>query len=333
MAAIIIKVTEARAPRLNIVSHSGRRVFHVYFKEYTTYLEMINACDGATDPETGLRIPREKEGFDGGVWKRSERPENNEGNGGEAATGPVCDDIDVELFEEQNMIFKVTCNFSAFEDDPNDEESKDPTNPTQPTPVIYPWQRPKGKQYTHANVQQIMTIDLDGNPIVNSAGEQFDTAITVPMVVRQYTETWATKIGGFNEAAAAREINTVSNSDKRLCTAHDGVTAFFTDPNSGNEIQYWNVTRSYSIITSTQKHDTWQGKIQDRGLVDSEGQQIKTKDGNPVVASVRLNGSGEPLINPADGSSNPLGGGGTLKKISALSSVDTGVWLEYKKYR
>ena len=319
----ITQVTEARSPRFSKISQTGQRVFHVYFDEFTDYATMFDEASAAVDPNTGLKIPVEGDDFGGNPVSTGQRKGVT---GAKYITTAVVEDVDIELFNEQNKIVEVTVSFAVPEND--DEEDKEtPDNPFNPTD--YPWQQPPLDSFTHSNVQRLMTVDLDGRPIVNSAGDAFDTPITVPVAVRRQPRTRNVK-SGWNQATAARDINKVDQGGKRLCIAHDGVQKLYTKPD-GSVTKYWAITQSWDIITSSEPYDTWQGKIQDRGYRDGDGKKILI-DGEPAISPVKLNGSGEPLKNPLTGNNNPIGNGTGLRVIGGLSNDTNGVWLEYKKY-
>lgn len=310
--ATVTQVVEAREPRLSTVSLSGKRVFHVYFDEFSNYKDMINLASSAVDPSTGLKVPQEGTDFDGNKWSLGEA---------------VCTDIVCELFEEQNMIWQVSCSFSAPETQTRGD-AKDP--------VDYPWQQPKLTSYSHSFAERLLGVDLDGNAILNSAGDNYEQVITRGVPIRRKTITYNAK--SFNASNATRKLGKLSDSDKTLCVVFDGQEQVFTNPNTNKKTKYWSVTEAYDTITSRDSWDTWQGMIQDVGLMctrTSDGKRRPATDsyGHQAVSPVPLNGDGLELTKP-DGQNRSIGNGGKspLSVISGLSDSGNGVWLRYKLY-
>ena len=56
----VIQVTEVRKPQLSYISKNGRRVYHVFFDEYTDYNTMFNQAAVAVDEELARRYARRK---------------------------------------------------------------------------------------------------------------------------------------------------------------------------------------------------------------------------------------------------------------------------------
>ncbi len=155
-----------------------------------------------------------------------------------------------------------------------------------------------------ASSSEPIDLDIDGQPIVNSAGESFDPPLNKDVDDLVYRFEVARE--SFDENQAARYMNAI-NSDGWF-----GFEPFTARMKSFNGTQarvggvfYWNVIYEVHI-----RFDGWPRRIVDEGFrelqteLDSEGKptykMIKDKDKNPLSQPVLLDGAGKKLSAGAD---------------------------------
>jgi hypothetical protein len=146
---------------------------------------------------------------------------------------------------------------------------------------------------------QTVYYDKDNNPIVNSAGQSFDPALTKTFYDIQFTMTW--------QSFTVPPISTIygalgqTNSDSVTLGA-GGWTQSFTErqlklDDADVSFEYQGSTPIWSgSVTMTARSDTFVDKLLDEGYCtrNGSGQLVTITDanGDPLNSPARLNGSG-----------------------------------------
>ena len=264
----IIEVVETM-PRSGGVNKVWQRTYTRTFRVVTN-----NPTDSAyiarlaTDPNTGLTIPSI-----GNYWYVSATDKD---------FGSFVESIECRLMSASanpsESVWEVTCNYGPYEALPQD--------PTQ-WPLRIDWGEAADKKS--------VIVDINGNAIVNSAGDPFKDSIEIDdnrtvLTVVQNMLTYDPQVAGnyrghLNVAAfAGFAPKTV------LCTNITASLRF--DKNAGGgtgEGSYYEVTFIFQI-----NEKGWDRKILDRGfnyLVSGTVTPI-TNDGQPPSEPMLLNGSG-----------------------------------------
>jgi hypothetical protein len=322
--ATVIEVTESREAVLNTVTKAGRRTFLVHFDKYTAnekYSDFISKAEVAVDPSSGLKIPTRGTNFDG------DSPDTGD---------PIVSGVSVKQFNAQNTIWEVAVTFTKK----TSSDSDDDENNWQD----YPWNETPSVVWGSSTLNQVISIDYDGNAIVNSAGDPFDTAVTRPVALMTVSCTFNKKIGGYNPNTASGVVNTVNSNgftvfgtnierESALMKAYGGskLTAIV----NGQPVSYWQVTAAWDILVNTDSSDIgWDGVVLDIGTNQKENGgkfPIRDKSGNKLSSPQLLNGGGIRLEDK-DGGFNTQGSGGSLPVVGSISG-DRGVFLRYKQYK
>lgn len=163
--------------------------------------------------------------------------------------------------------------------------------------VENPLLRPAEYSWNGQIIQVAANKDRDGNPVVNSAGDQFDPlpekddARGILIVTRNESQ--------FNPSVAEAYYNSINQSTFmgfakwKMKVANISATG----PHVENDVTYYKVSYEFHY-----KRDTWVCKLLDRGfqyLDGSSKRRFKDADGQDVGVPQLLDGQGEPLVSSA----------------------------------
>lgn len=326
--ATVLRVEEVRKPQLNPVTKAGSRMFHVYFNEYIIdkndhsltdkYSTFIYMAAVAVDPNTGLSVPNARTNFDGDV------PSGNQ---------PTCVSIDVELYDDQNLIWEVTCRFEA-----PTEQSSDGDGAVRSD---FPWNESPSVVWGNSTIQQPISVDLAGNAIVNSAGQRFDETVTRPVAIQTVTCTFNTKSSGFTPSKSSELVNTVNSSGFNIFgTGVSAGTALLKTYGgaklvanvNGTNVNYWQVTAAWDILSNAGDVG-WQGIILDSGTQEFKNNglhKIKSDEGPAFTSPQLLNGSGQRLIKAHKGGINGAGSNQSNLETKKIGNLYFMLFKQYK---
>lgn len=192
-------------------------------------------------------------------------------------------------FSEDLLTYEVTVEYSS-ETDPADSFPENPLS------------MPNQYAYSGENVTEPYFRDVDGDPVVNSAGDDYaelpqrernPRTITITRNVATFDDSVAQPyIERINSSSVS--INGVSyNARKCRITNYDA-----TGPHEQNGVEYWTET-----IVIKCRAEGWDDKLEDRGLNELDSGKVKpildTKH-EPVVSPYPLNGAGVKKPNATD---------------------------------
>lgn len=312
--SVVTQVTELRAPSLSFPDLTGERSFLVYFDVFSDYQTMALLARDAVDPNTELAIPQIGSDFGGNVYDEGKSVID-------AQSTAVASNIEVGLYEQQNLIWEVTVEFG-----PNNSNS-DGNN------TLYPWQEPDQISWGQTSGEEPMIKDLDGKYITNSAGYEFESAITRPIALTTLSVTKKRRnLSRIGQKQA--KVNTVNSSSLRaknrtipqgqaLCTGVTARSAYHVTQ-EGKLREYWIVTVNWVI---KEDGSGWQGEVGDYGYINKFQQKALDKDGAPFAVPQKLDGEGN-FINE-DGDSGYQSEGGQLEVVETFGDVNI---LGFKKF-
>lgn len=190
------------------------------------------------------------------------------------------------------MVWEATVEYSSVPYDQNDEDDED-TLPTAQAARI---------KWTTTQFTKPLTRDVDGNAIINSAGDYFDPPIeidtsrwsivvekkvaSIPSYILDYANTInssAITIDGVLIGAKKAKLSEISISEK--------------DTAQGEEFY----TFTFRLEIANADEVDWVVKVLDQGLHEVNAEGTKTPiliDGEPAKQPVLLNGSGAVIENP-----------------------------------
>ena len=168
-----------------------------------------------------------------------------------------------------------------------------PYNPLPQDPIAWPLQISWGAQ-TH---EKVITKDITGAPIVNSAGDPFKDPITVDDSRQEMRVSWNVLAYDPDVAAGLRDtLNAAEFAGQAAkcwkCQSLDGELRQNQDAGGGTG------TGWYTAVTGVfhLNKDGWNRKLLDQGFsyIDTAGKRatINGDDGQPTHESTLLNGSG-----------------------------------------
>jgi len=202
--------------------------------------------------------------------------------------------VTAEQRQEDPRIWDVTATWSANE----------AARETQPAGSNVKWNvqvKSRGVAYERSVYE-----DLNGNPIVNSAGGQFDTQPKIIQYDEAFSVSFNTNYGNIVNAIRAKRGRV--NSDTVTMTIK-GVTHTFAAGtlklvDADYEIDYDYTTDSANVwAVNLELHyraDEWVDvQVADHGFYDSNGAPFKDADGNNKIEATLLDGSGGALSSGA----------------------------------
>ena len=186
-----------------------------------------------------------------------------------------------------------------------------PPQPPGQSPTERPWTTEIGSERS----TRILTEDLDGKPVANSAGQPFDPGVEIPVCFPTFTITCFKPIGSESLANVLHYTNSINSGSflglaaKRvLCTEYKLTSQY----EQGQ--WFWQKVVSFKCNPDT----TWNPiKVLDAGTVEKK----YTQSGYKLVEITGPTGSAVSAPVPLNGAGNPLQGGGSP------------VYLDYKGYR
>lgn len=319
MALQVTGVTLKRPFNISPFTHRASMEYWVYFNEFNDHTESALACLGAVDPVTGLTTPSAK----GQPLNSTRFPK------------VVVQDISIgpnEAGATQLLMWSVKVDYG--------EVDVTSINNAEQLPTFdkYPWQLDPIYDWQHVMDQSLMTVDHNGEAILNSNGDKLEEAIIVPRAVRTCVIEKNVPLNKFNPTQSLGYIDKVNlEDDTRVegfpfakntlkCVAYDGKTQSANVTTGGQAPK----VVQYKALRIEVHFDPlgWDGYYMDVGNNDQNG-AILDKFGAPFLTPQRLNGNGVRLIN-ADGTSNALQDGGKLDTTRSVAGLVA--FLKYKKY-
>ena len=312
----VILVSQQRRFSIDEVTKEGSEAFRVYFDTFSTQPELAKLCVGAVDPITALTVPSKKGEFlDKVNW-----PE------------VVVDRISIQPAEGQNRYLLVEVSYGRIElpefDIPDRVFDR------------MPWDMPHVPTWGHINDQAILVTGTDGNPILNSAGNRFDTEILVDRSLRTISIQFNLPLAAIDAKSSGDFINKINKTPLNImgetfpnrtmkCGAYDA-TVETAQVNVGDdviEVQYRSANVNYIYDPLT--HD---GYILDIGNKE-KGAKGNIKDGflDNFSSPQLLNGGGKRLLKKDGVNFNALDFGNPNLDTDR-SVADVAAFIKYKKY-
>jgi hypothetical protein len=170
-----------------------------------------------------------------------------------------------------------------------------------------PFDRPPEYSWTFAQFQKVAALDINGNAIVNSAGQYFDPPIEIddsrPVLTIVRNEIY------FNPAIAIAYQDAINSewffgfAPGVVKVANISAVSQVEDdyPSAGNKFYYWKVTYEFMM-----RRGGWtlqlldQGRFKISAVADGDVmlEPIRDADLQPVTDPLPLNGSGQPIDEP-----------------------------------
>jgi hypothetical protein len=318
-------VTKVRSFNIDSITNQGSEEYNIYFDEFTSHPQMASECLGAVDPNTSLTTPYQKgQKLDSVFFPDA-----------------IVDGLNAFPRDGQNLVWRLDVSYGEFELDSETGDSGDPIYGE------YPWERPKSYNWSHYFDQAIMAVDKAGKPMLNSAGDRFETDVIVDRTIRTCQISFATPLSRFDPIESGKFINSVNSIDVTIagsvfpkktikCYGYDsGVeVATVSKGNTTREVMFNQTTVSLAYDPFT-----WDGIIMDIGNNDINGKRIVRDNLVGFANPQRLNGGGIRLVKP-DGTFNGLGVNlfdANGKPNTLLTDEDRSIeklmaFLNYQKY-
>ena len=317
----IIGVTRVREFEIDAVTNRGSEQYYIYFDVWTSHQQMASECLGAVDPVTSMTTPSEK------------------GQSLDSIYFPDAIVSGLSPFprDGQNLAWQLNVSYGEI------QKSNEVTDSSSQVFGDFPWKLPNQYNWSHYFDQAIMTLDKDGKPLLNSAGDAFESDVVVDRTIRTCNVSFNTPLGQFNPKVTGDFINTVNSSDLTVagsvfpkktikCLSYDSsVEAAQVVRPSGT------VDILYNVNTVSIAYDPfkWDGFILYIGNNEGEGRgRITDNDLIPFSTPQRLNGAGIRLIQitgdiPNDLQTNPEP---ALQLDVDRSVAGVMAMLNYKRY-
>lgn len=150
-----------------------------------------------------------------------------------------------------------------------------------------------------AKYERIVTVDQDGNPILNSAGDPFESPVTIDesrsiiTVQRNELVKYVEGTGGFNPLLAELYRDTVNNElwngFEAKTVKCSSITTGAPQYDSNNEVWYYQVTYVFEI-----DRDAWTKRLLDQGynVISAGVRKPYLLGGQKPEEPILLNGSG-----------------------------------------
>ena len=172
-------------------------------------------------------------------------------------------------------------------------------DPSQSTADVEPDERPPTLSCSSRQVERILDPDLEGEPVVTSAGQKFTTPVTVPQTMPVISMTW---FSGSTEATLAAAKLTMENAinltEYRGIPELQGRCTKFDFTSTYEHGRYWyNVTCDIECDTDRPYNpvlvlDAGTLTVPTTGSLVGQARPIIGEDGSPVSEPVPLNGMG-----------------------------------------
>lgn len=207
-------------------------------------------------------------------------------NGTEQDYGSFCISIRTTVVAEDGLQWNVVAEYGAF------DPTQWPENPLLKPPDI---------EWTFKPFEKTVDEDIDGNAVVNTAGDAFDPPLTCEdprpvLMISRNEATFDPSLAYTYKNAVNTDVFFGAEPSKCKVSQISGRRQWdqylsSIDQNGGF---YWTVTYEFEFTP-----DTWQKKVLNQGLRklnESTGQQEQiTIGGAPITSPVLLDESGQPL--------------------------------------
>jgi hypothetical protein len=190
------------------------------------------------------------------------------------------------------MVWEATIEYSSVPYDQTDEDDED-TLPTQQAARI---------KWTTTQFTKPLTRDVDGNAIINSAGDYFDPPIEID------TSRWSIVIEK-KVAAVPSYILSYANTINEAAITIDGVVIgekvaklseiSISEKDTAQGEEFYTFT--YRLELANADEGDWVVKVLDQGLHEFDRAERKTPilvDGEPAKQPVLLDGNGIAIVDP-----------------------------------
>ena len=232
----------------------------------------------------------------------------------------VCRGLNAVKDQKNNLYWHVTAEFSSEVEDGNNSQ----TNPTNDPPEAWvPIYETKFERY-----QQVVTTDQAGNKFVNSAGQPFDTGLTVT----RHIPIW--EFYQFEPASVSDETvigrSEVVNSGTFKGRAAKTLLCVVLSSVIG---RFYGQLRRLTQYQLKYNKDDWRIKMLDMGTRHNNAGGTATVPYNAkILASGGYTGDNlELILGPLNGSGNPAGGFDGATDFAVMDGTEPAI-LQFDQY-
>lgn len=215
----------------------------------------------------------------------------------------ACKSINAD-YEDAAASREVVIVSATYETGSGGNEQVENEDPLQDRPSI---------RWGSRTVRVPVRLDIDGKPILNSAGQKFDPPAEEDLQVLVYE--YSHNIATYSEANAQNYRGAINSDNFTLAgLALEPYQARITSINATNAER--NGTRYWRESVVVEIADDWRLTLVDEGIVkksaeDGAGDPVYINDGNEIRTVPILDANGVPVVEQVllDGQGEPLGGG------------------------